>query len=430
MSAKKTTKKNSTLANNQLKTGKKKATPAKKSGSAQKQKRTQPTASTKNSMRSASKKVAAKKASSAKKAITKKKTAPSTKKKIATQASGSASKKVAKKKNAPTSKSTATAKTSKKAGKNANERAAKTSRKTKINAENSSVTSQKKVSGSKKSPRKQKNAETSSKEKTTQSILKQRRRKSEDKSNRAVKATSSIQFSMAEVDAILRQKRAETSRKAITPKAATKENKKVAKKTTKDSSRSAVKPPSPPAKKHVHGAASMSDILGFDPSAQSKKNKSPKHTDDSQVPSKWKKYYRALVKMRDELLQGLDQHMKETLNRSAKDDNGNLSNYSQHMADAGTENFDRDFALSLVSTEQEALQEIEDAIQRIIDGTYGYCEITGKPIVKERLQAVPFTRYSLEGQRQLEQKRSRKAERSPGYIDINSDDNLSLTDEE
>ena len=80
-------------------------------------------------------------------------------------------------------------------------------------------------------------------------------------------------------------------------------------------------------------------------------------------------------------------------------DAGDLSAYGQHMADAGTDTFDRDFALSMVASEQEALSEIDAAIKRIHDGTYGVCEITQKPIDKERLLAVPFTRYSAEAQK-------------------------------
>jgi RNA polymerase-binding transcription factor DksA len=77
------------------------------------------------------------------------------------------------------------------------------------------------------------------------------------------------------------------------------------------------------------------------------------------------------------------------------------------MADAGTDTFDRDFALSLVSSEQEALSEVEAAIKRIKDGSYGTCEITQKPIAKERLLAVPFTRYSAEAQKNIERNRHR-----------------------
>jgi RNA polymerase-binding transcription factor DksA len=127
--------------------------------------------------------------------------------------------------------------------------------------------------------------------------------------------------------------------------------------------------------------------------------------DDERIPQKWRKYYRQLVEMREEIRQGLDLHTSETLKRSSKEDSGDLSGYSQHMADAGTTTFDRDFALSLVSSEQELLYEIEEALKRMRNNTYGICEITAKPITAERLAAVPFTRYSLEGQKELEKTR-------------------------
>ncbi|MCF7761035.1 MAG: TraR/DksA C4-type zinc finger protein, partial [Cephaloticoccus sp.] len=125
------------------------------------------------------------------------------------------------------------------------------------------------------------------------------------------------------------------------------------------------------------------------------------------VPEKYKRYYKLLLDLRQHLSAGIELHSEETLKRSAKDDAGDLSSYGQHMADAGTDTFDRDFALSLVSSEQEALSEIEAAIKRVHEGTYGICEITGKPIAKDRLLAVPFTRYSTEAQKQIERNRHR-----------------------
>ena len=88
----------------------------------------------------------------------------------------------------------------------------------------------------------------------------------------------------------------------------------------------------------------------------------------------------------------------------------------ERQADAGTDTFDRDFALSLVSSEQDALNEIEEAIQRMKDGTYGICEVSGKAINKERLAAVPFARYSIEGQKEYEKNNRRKVDRSVGGI--------------
>src|SRR5262245_59315175 len=73
-----------------------------------------------------------------------------------------------------------------------------------------------------------------------------------------------------------------------------------------------------------------------------------------------------------------------------------------HMADAGTDCLDRDFALSLLSANQDSIYEIEQAIKRIEYGAYGICELTGKPISQARLQAIPWTRFSVEAERQLE----------------------------
>jgi RNA polymerase-binding transcription factor DksA len=158
-----------------------------------------------------------------------------------------------------------------------------------------------------------------------------------------------------------------------------------------------------PAKPNHIKAASLADILGFNP----KKVKSVDAIAEADVPEKFKRYYKLLIDLRTHLTAGIELHSEETLKRSAKDDAGDLSSYGQHMADAGTDTFDRDFALSLVSSEQEALSEIEAAIQRIRDGSYGVCEITQKPIAKDRLLAVPFTRYSAEAQKNLERNRLR-----------------------
>jgi RNA polymerase-binding transcription factor DksA len=154
---------------------------------------------------------------------------------------------------------------------------------------------------------------------------------------------------------------------------------------------------------HHVKAASLTDILGFNP----RRGKSAEDLVEQDVPEKFKRFYKLLIDLRKHLTAGIELHSEETLKRSAKDDAGDLSSYGQHMADAGTDTFDRDFALSLVSSEQEALTEIDSAIKRIHDGSYGVCEITQKPIAKERLLAVPFTRYSAEAQKNLERNRHR-----------------------
>ena len=158
-----------------------------------------------------------------------------------------------------------------------------------------------------------------------------------------------------------------------------------------------------PAKPSHVKAASLADILGFNP----KKARSAEAIAEQDVPEKFKRYYKLLIDLRTHLTEGIELHSEETLKRSSKDDTGDLSSYGQHMADSGTDTFDRDFALSLVSSEQEALTEIDSAIKRIHAGTYGVCEINQKPIAKERLLAVPFTRYSAEAQKDLERNRHR-----------------------
>ena len=164
-----------------------------------------------------------------------------------------------------------------------------------------------------------------------------------------------------------------------------------------------------PAKPHHVKTASLADILGFNPA---KGKKAPAAmVDESEVPEKFRRYYRLLLELRNHVLTQLGEHTEETLLKSAKDDSGDLSGYGQHMADAGTDTFDRDFALSLVSNEQEALSEIEAAIKRIHAGTYGICETTQKPIAKERLLAVPFTRYSTEAKKEVERHSHRSVER-------------------
>lgn len=73
-----------------------------------------------------------------------------------------------------------------------------------------------------------------------------------------------------------------------------------------------------------------------------------------------------------------------------------------HMADHGTDNFDQDLTLSLVEDERKELREIDSALERVRDGVFGICEATAEPIGRERLEAIPYTRYSIEYQRRVE----------------------------
>ncbi len=106
-----------------------------------------------------------------------------------------------------------------------------------------------------------------------------------------------------------------------------------------------------------------------------------------------------LIAKRRELL-GDVHSMEEEALRSAS--SSNLSNLPIHMADMGTDNYEQEFTLGLVEKDRQLLREINVALAKIRDGTYGMCEGTGKPITKARLEAKPWAKYSIEYTRKLE----------------------------
>jgi DnaK suppressor protein len=107
-----------------------------------------------------------------------------------------------------------------------------------------------------------------------------------------------------------------------------------------------------------------------------------------------------LLQLRDAMVDSMAGVAQDTLRSRAE---GNeASAFGMHQADAGSDAYDRDFALSLLSQEQDALYEIDQALKRIELGTYGVCEMSGKPIPRTRLEAIPFARFTVECQSQLE----------------------------
>ena len=166
------------------------------------------------------------------------------------------------------------------------------------------------------------------------------------------------------------------------------------------------------------GVATLFDILGFNPAETPNFEK----LEVKSVPKKWRKYYNMLVDLRAHHSEGVANRSEEVLKRSAKDDAGDLSTYGQHLADAGSGSFERDLAYNMISNQTEILAEIDAAIKRIKDGSYGICEVTGKPIPEARLNAIPFARYTKEGQEihELEVKRL-KATRQDDIFEMDID---------
>jgi len=107
-----------------------------------------------------------------------------------------------------------------------------------------------------------------------------------------------------------------------------------------------------------------------------------------------------LLQLRDAMVDSMAGVAQDTLR--ARAEGSEASAFGMHQADAGSDAYDRDFALSLLSQEQDALYEIDEALKRIDLGTYGKCEMSGKPISHARLEAIPFARFTVECQSQLE----------------------------
>jgi RNA polymerase-binding protein DksA len=115
-----------------------------------------------------------------------------------------------------------------------------------------------------------------------------------------------------------------------------------------------------------------------------------------------RRFQQMLLNKRQEIIGNVNEMKNEALNKSRLDASGDLSSMPIHMADIGTDNYDQEFALGLMDSERKLLREIDDALQRIENRTYGICEGTDKPIRKARLEAQPWARYSVEYAQMLE----------------------------
>jgi DnaK suppressor protein len=137
-----------------------------------------------------------------------------------------------------------------------------------------------------------------------------------------------------------------------------------------------------------------------------------------------------LLQLRDAMVDSMAGVAQDTLRSRAE--GSEASAFGMHQADAGSDAYDRDFALSLLSQEQDALYEIDQALKRIELGTYGTCEMSGKPIPRARLEAIPFARFTVECQSQLEKqsKASRVRESVTSLFGLTEDEGGEAEEEE
>ncbi len=116
-----------------------------------------------------------------------------------------------------------------------------------------------------------------------------------------------------------------------------------------------------------------------------------------------KVYRERLLTLRARLRGDVDQMADATLKKSRSEANGDLSSMPIHMADIGSDNFEQEFTISLMQSEEGTLGQIEASLERIEDGTYGQCEECGVRIPKTRLNAIPYAILCVKCAQQQEQ---------------------------
>jgi DnaK suppressor protein len=113
-------------------------------------------------------------------------------------------------------------------------------------------------------------------------------------------------------------------------------------------------------------------------------------------------FRKVILKIKEKVAGDIKHISDDTLKKSQKDASGDISGYSYHMADVATDTYDREFSLGLASNEQKALYELDDALKRIEEGTFGICEECKCAMTKTRLKAVPYARLCVKCQEKKE----------------------------
>ncbi|MGD7652907.1 MAG: TraR/DksA family transcriptional regulator [Verrucomicrobiales bacterium] len=193
---------------------------------------------------------------------------------------------------------------------------------------------------------------------------------------------------------------------------ATKTVKKAAKKAVKKvPAKDAAAKKAPAAKKAAEKKAKPTSSLGNFPIPEPPKKKQPfvpaekresakGKTNGHHSASFIKKQRQRLLDLRDELLDAMSGMTRDTIRNAPQ--GSEASGSGQHQGDAGSDAYDRDFALSVLAKEQDALYEVEQALKRIETNRYGVCEISADKIPQTRLEAIPFARLTVECQAQWE----------------------------
>ncbi|MDD5617578.1 MAG: TraR/DksA family transcriptional regulator [Candidatus Omnitrophica bacterium] len=113
-------------------------------------------------------------------------------------------------------------------------------------------------------------------------------------------------------------------------------------------------------------------------------------------------FKKLLIKRKEEINEEINHIASDTLKKSQKEASGDISGYGLHMADVATDNYDREFSLGLASNERDILYRIDSSLDKIKDGSFGFCEECNKPISKTRLKAVPYAKLCIKCQESRE----------------------------
>lgn len=129
-----------------------------------------------------------------------------------------------------------------------------------------------------------------------------------------------------------------------------------------------------------------------------------KKAETRKLSAKEKKIYRELLLRKKQAITEEINHIAKETNLSPKDASGDMSSYTLHMADVATDTYDREFSMGLASNDRKVIQQIDEALKRLEDSTYGICQACGCKLNQARLKALPQAWLCVDCQEKLEQK--------------------------
>lgn len=115
-------------------------------------------------------------------------------------------------------------------------------------------------------------------------------------------------------------------------------------------------------------------------------------------------FKKLILKKKESIVEEINHISEDTLKKSQKDASGDISGYTYHMADVATDTYDREFSLGLASNERRLIYDLDDALKKIEEGTFGICEDCETSITKTRLKAIPYAKLCVKCQEKREKR--------------------------